>query len=209
MEPGLQSFNVTEACEKYMRDVLGRGRLLSETITASVNLAKGTIRVFPDPGFEQLTEEQFHYGGVWPEVEEPTTNPGIPKRVPDFAISVLASGVQAYLGIPKRLAVFEHALAAPNDPWLQHELSNVAIHRDGVYFPLEPLSSKEQVVHAIRRTSHSPGYVGILSGFPKSFPESTARFLLESGNFETLTSKLHAIVIGAFDGEGFIWWEAK
>lgn len=145
---------------EIQRDVLSRGRSLSETITAGVNLANGTIRVIPDPGFEQLTEEQFHYGGVWPQVEEPTTNPGTPKRVPDFAIPVLVSKIHAYLEIPKRLAVFEHALAAPNDPWLQNELPDVAIHMNEVYFPLEPSSSTEQIEHAVRRTAHPYCFAG-------------------------------------------------
>lgn len=50
---------------------------------------------------------------------------------------------------------------------------------------------------------------GILSKCPNSFPDITAKFLLESGNFEALISELQAIVIGALDGEGFIWWEAN
>ena len=58
-------FRLTPACEEYIRKVLSSGRSLARVIESELNLGDGTIHLIPDPGYEKLTAEQFHNGGVW------------------------------------------------------------------------------------------------------------------------------------------------
>lgn len=198
-----KSFRVTKACEDYIRGVLAGGRSLSAAISRSVHLGGGRIRLIPDPGFEKLSESRFHQGGVW----EIPVNCDVVQPVPNCGTPVMLAMIRDYLAAPRHFAVFEHGLASRLDPWIQRERRPIAFCEDEVYFVLEPCSAPELIEQTVKRASTATGLVGICMDLRNSNLEPGV--VIAAGDVSRLAHHVDAMIVSAFDREGWLWWTGR
>ena len=100
--------------------------------------------------------------------------------------------------------VFEDPLAHPSDPWLlRTEIKNISRSTDRVYYVLDNHASEDSISKTARGClGAQPPMLGVCSVgvAPILGREMTVEAL------RRLAQRIDALVIGAYDGEGFVAW---
>ncbi|MGI8588173.1 MAG: hypothetical protein ACR2M0_10875 [Chloroflexia bacterium] len=118
----------------------------------------------------------------------------------------LANFIMAYLQRPgSRYAVFEHALAAPGDPWLRSSTLRYFSYRSELYIFLTKADANvATIIDTIRRSS-TYLFTGILTA-PTAMPELHSAETVTEDVLQTLALSSEHILVGAYDGEGELIW---
>jgi hypothetical protein len=192
MNNSTSSFEPTFECREYIKSVLLSGLALSQKVASKVDLSFG--RVFACPELKGPGEARFSFGGVgsW-----------------TVARDQLVTRVAEFLQTPNRAAIFENVLARPGDPWLTGKETHFVFVGNEVYYPVESSEAQDAVHSAIRNTMSANGLFCVLCDLPESQPLVTARGILTAGNLDILLMGLQGFIIGAFDGEGWLWWHKR
>jgi hypothetical protein len=127
---------------------------------------------------------------------------GGPKK--DDAVDALADLAMRHLskGL-NECVVVEHALALPTDPFLDHEEVPFVQSGDGIYYFATPDVSLSSVRQVLSSTPDYP-YVGCFSALPVGLLRN--RDEVDPAVIELISSNAEAVLIGAFDGEGYLVW---
>ena len=156
----------------------------------------------------------FHSGGKLPPPpisEWVSVEGGIAIPIPNtksFLVDAISGFFTSGTG---NLAVFENSLASANDPIISETSSRVLTFRGEVYHLLTPEEANpEKIVEAVDDAYSGPVFIGILSSVPASSlvrletTQELSGYLLDS-----IAGNVSKLVIGAYDGEGFLLWHRE
>jgi hypothetical protein len=180
---------------QYVTEVLSNGCSLSREIEDDVKQRRGAFRFVPELPGGVSTVRQLWEGGVWSRFSRD-------ERESETRAFIQEIGI--WLQRTRCIAVLELPLASPSDPWLKNSGLPVCSYNEEVYLPIQ--SGDSQTVDSwLGSTAVWPPLVCFFCEMP---PDDEAICdLLKKGEFTKIIGRVSKLLIGAFDGEGYLWWD--
>ena len=195
--------------ELYSKECLGQGKTLSKHILQSQELERGVFLTYlpPEVSLEQANE--LRTGGKLREScgsKRYATETGVwvPKPT-DY--SHIVSTILAFLRSGEgRICIFEDAVLRPGDPDLDSLRSQLLTYDDEVY---HVLWHKDALPDKIAQTIYAADdwlFVGAMTSFQPGveFPRSPGTLSLDE--IRVCAQRVEGLVLGAYDGEGYLFW---
>jgi hypothetical protein len=202
-----------EEARNYMSSSLAVGKELSASLLRTVTFSTGVLSTSLPVEVTWEEANQFRVGG---KLRSPrngvhmTSADGTGKAVPipnldDLIVSV----VETHLRLERRAyCVFEDAIARPGDPWLERTHLALMMSREAVYYLLTSEdANRERIEATVRRAkSISPPLIGALAFLPVDEQLPRADRALTDRDFSSIATQTESVIVGAYDGEGFVIW---
>ena len=204
----------------YVRDRLVTGKTLAKLLLDRGDLDKGKITAFLPTDADLSKVNNFSRGGVLPapplETYHHYTTPDGTKTVmapvPGTS-NQLAAMVQEFLNrSDKRIGLFESAVAKPTDGFLSTPNAKdlrVLSFQGNVYYLLKHQDNSEKIEKTLRYAK-SFRALGVLVHLSKDkflpFGEDSVPKELTLDELKVLAEETEKMIIGAYDGEGYLIW---
>lgn len=198
---------------KYIYECLKDGKTLSKYLLEKLDLKSGKITTFLPADISDEEAKQFTEGKL--KEPPPQTHKHITaedgtkwKMVPKLDMSFwLVTAIQTFLSNgEKRCCIFEDANAQPNDPYLASMKTRFLTFNKEVYHFLswEDLDA-ERILQTIRH-AESWLFIGAMTSIPKEKDFYLEVGKITSDELSALAERTEKIIIGAYDGEGYLIW---
>ncbi|MGH8467794.1 MAG: hypothetical protein ACREVY_01985 [Gammaproteobacteria bacterium] len=210
----LVRFDRCDSARKYISDTLANGGVLSNKLLSVLDLGRGRIFAPLPEGANTNLADRYRCGGVLPQLEEQESlsiNKNgriVSVRQTPTLEPFLKDVVLGYIHDQKeRIVVLEDPIARPSDRKLtdNHLLSNHTLrYKKEIYYSLGHDCAPDVVDIAIRTACTSWHFLGVFIttvGIAELDGVITEKML-----DHLCVSNAFAIVVGAYDGEGFIFW---
>ena len=168
-------------------------------------------------GTSRSSIEEFRWGGILASsaaVVPTGAERDTPARISPILNldSSLALMVTDHLeSAPSALCLFENRLAKPYDPWLRHsKLHNLFLGMSVCHYLTSTDSSDTELIRLTISKSRSirPPLLGVLTRLADG--AATGQTGGVGGNhIKAIVSHIEKLVVGAYDGEGFIVWRSS
>ena len=205
----------------YVRDRLVKEKTLAKLLLDRGDLDKGKITAFLPTDADLSKVSDFSRGGVLPAPPPETyhhyTTPDGTKTVmapvPGTS-NQLAAMVQEFLNrSDKRIGLFESAVAKPTDGFLSTPKAKdlrVMTFQEDVYYLLKANDDRE-MIHKTLQYAKSYLVLGVLVHLTDKdkflfLDEDSLRKELTLDQLKVLANQTEKIIIGAYDGEGYLIW---
>jgi hypothetical protein len=183
-----------EYVRRYLESGADFGKRLGALLLEHHDVERGTVWAFArvDGAAEKLAE--FETGGVFPK-RDPHWN----KQADAWLRERAADGAR------ERVPLVEHPYAKPTDGWLQRNPDSPAVFcGDDVY---EYYSAEDdELVGRLGGATWGPR-VGVIAPVPERGPRSWNRQTLSTDVISYIAAQTVAVMIGAWDDEGWLVWE--
>lgn len=205
---GIESIN-------YVRQHLATGLTLSTHVLQTIDLNTGQVATGMPEDMVWGKLYDFDHGGILASesksipIKRMETEDGkhfVMKRIPR-AFSFTLDTVERFLRDDvKNILILENANARPTDPVLKRSKSTILTFHNEVYHLIIGKPSKEDIRRSIVESESLWTLVGFMTSLPTEadFPSTKELSLDMIGLLAENTQK---ILIGAYDGEGFLIWQ--
>ena len=202
----------------YIREHLGYGHTLSSYFLEKVDLQTGYVTTGL-PGNANLEKVyNFKYGGILPTAPESEWRRVIGKdgrkfvmvptpRFFSYTVEIISSFLKGGAG---RICILENATNKPTDPVLQKYQSIIWTHQDEIYHILgrEDYSNKE-IEKIINEAEALWTFVGFMTYMPSKEFLISSRYEIPLEELKALAERTEKVIVGAYDGEGYLIWHRK
>jgi hypothetical protein len=175
---------------EYVKEVLSFNNLLCRSLSACLNFRDSRSAYFSFLPEGTLTEEvkDFSQGGVFPSPATVKLSEYLWRRLRNEENLVI---------------LFDDVMAKPTDDYLNKEKSeNIMVNKEEVYHYVNSANATEQkILDLIYQTSVSWHFLAVLFKDNNSQPFQNN---LEELRSEFICNNLTEVIVGAYDGEGFI-----
>lgn len=204
----------TEAID-YIRQRLASGNTLATWLLQRADIDNGRVVTFLPPYVNEEAAKEFTTGGKisepFFESHENVTNDQASawKMVPTPNTDLLlVETIQAFLTTgEERICILEDPLAKANDPGLTTAGARVLVFKEEVYYLLsEPEVEGKRVLESIRRAATHWLFIGAMTSMPKGFAFTPDTQQLTARELRAIAEQTEKIIIGAYDGEGYLIW---
>ena len=203
----------------YIRECLSYGLTLSKYISESVDLDTGQVMTaFPEDA-NLRTIYKLEYGGILPTLPESEWHRVTGKDgsesiiVPKYPFtSYVVFTIRSFLeSDTERICIFEDAVARPNDSALKRRKSHFVTLQDEVYDLLTKRESSDRdIEQAIKETGYDhPPLICAMTSLPCEEHGFLARQEITSEILRVLAERTEKIIVGAYDGEGYLIWHRQ
>jgi len=197
----------------YLRDVLSQGRRLSNRLL-DLDLEKGTIWTYLRPDVS-LDYAQNHLNETWLIVADEEVEPAIVtdsyriRQKPTSIESLFIDFIQQFLQrSPYAYCVLEDASIDSGAPFLQkRQHEPFAFYAGDVLYALRHGTATPDAISQGLRSTHGWVQTGILACLPADADEIDPWTEITDQQMAMLVSGVHAILVSAFDGVGYLVWE--
>ena len=196
---------------QYFADQLNGGNELSQELIKYVNFKEGNFyTLLPEQSIRKNLYD-FQSGGFLPQnPEEEYYSEGkraIYSIIPTMHDEIADFIFQKLIDHKKLSCIFEELLDSPSSPQLKffQEHNLVVLFNDEVYYLIQNLDVKlDLLVKCIKKSNAIWHSLCVLTaaGFEKIIHKN-----LTPQKIREICSLAHLIVVGAYDGEGYIFWE--
>jgi hypothetical protein len=190
-------------CLGYFRNVLSSGRALSHAIFENVDLSDGIVQMCPRVSGALTSAEDYEVGGVIPSLASAR---GI-VPVPQEANEILYGKIHNYLHDITCAIVLEDNIFEASDKGCANRLGDALIFENELYFAITAFEDEKKVRNIFRKTSNVHGNIAILLRSEGVDLKSQIGPLIKGGEFKKVLQFMEGLVVTAFDGEGWIWWQ--
>jgi hypothetical protein len=213
MIAGYREICLGEEGIEYIKTCLSGGKTLANLLLQAVDSAAGKIITFLPSDISEETANQFTSGG---KLKEDLTPKKEMIKSDESKLTIvrtantdfwLRSNIHLFLTSKDRpLCIFEDDLAKPTDPWLSSEKMQIFTLDDEVYhFLLSVDAEDEKIDQAIGKAS-SYLFVGVMTSVPHETAFPRRRQVITLEDLRTFSERTEKIVVGAYDGEGYLIW---
>lgn len=194
MKPMLSNLIDENRTDRYLREYLMSGRILSEFVLEKFAAWRGRSCVIVREGVGRDFLNDLRHGGFCEKNE---------------AIEVLATYFSDRNRFFGSAIVFEHSLARPGDAAVERSSLKTIYLRDCVYFVVAgggrtPFFSMVQAIHLATTADAFRAFV-----LPMDFLQDNSSNLGHEDQVAALAASVESIVVGAFDNESFLIWERQ
>lgn len=188
----------------YTKEVLAQGHTLSHLIAKHFDLMEWQAVSFVPEDLPDAAMNKFNFGSNLPSKV-------IRKAVSDWVVELLTGC--SYLAL-----IVENALAQPSDLWLSSTHVNTIVFENEVYHycsipEAEAVQTKDTFSEVVSKTITTaenayPPVVGVVSARNDRLcvrPEGKFS-VLEREELVTIATNACHIIVGAYDGEGYLIW---
>jgi len=192
----------------YIVAVLGDSRrALGEALKSNVDLSQGKVWTWAFGNRE--VPRDFAQGGLLPETKPDSWRHGpasVAKLVPSTS-DALVQEIALFLSDDTlRLCLLANENVDPSDQIAAGYPAKV-VHRGELYHLIPSGTSSDEIGRILKIAKSVPVFVGVLSA--TGTPVDPGRALLDEGLLREIVGNVQAIIIGAFDGEGFLLWRPR
>lgn len=195
----------------YVRRRLTDGKALSRHLLASRDLNSGSVVSFVPADADSDEIHEFDVGHARQSAGDAsvfTSESGAAWRMirTPNADANLAEAIAAFFReATDALCIFEHGLARRADPFLENATFSVAFCGDEVYPFAAAGDDLARIADTIRgaTTAYPPLVAALTRG-----ELSTQRVELAEADLASLAAKTDEIIVGAYDGEGYVIWRS-
>lgn len=193
----LKKFSVTQKAMPFFREYLGYGKTFSKLLLENHDLKQGDISIYFPP--EVVLHDDFRYSVLYPLKNKLSYDVDI------FGVEF----VQQFLSQGKnKICIFEDANAEPTDPYLQRRPDLPWLgFKNEVYHILDSNRNDKKLVNEVIRYAQSWLTIGALTSFPGGFEFQFSTHKIEENVLKILAQNTVSIILGAYDGEGYLIWE--
>jgi hypothetical protein len=198
---------------RHMEYCLRHGKTLAKFLLEQFDLNAGRITTFLPSNVSPQAAEDFMSGGKFP-AEPPVvaiTKEGervTMQRIPncnEHLVRIIEAFISEREG---RACVFEDALAAPGDPFLSRSVAQLLVYGNEVYHLLIGRDVRTRTMSQALSQAHSiPIFIGVLTSVVDENnlvgPSPRSITAVELRAFAEGTER---IIVGAYDGEGYVLW---
>lgn len=195
--PASQTVSLGEDALRFVEDKLKEGLSLSQLVHHRLELRSGSLQAFLPldadiSSVQNRSAEDFRWGGV-------TKTGG--------SLEILTSFVSSYLNsLPDSICIFEYANARSTDLLLQCEKPGVLTFGLEVYYAATQHDGSSDVISAVINDTDSLWtHVGFLAVAPGHITNGHSA-VLALEDLESIADGVEHIIVGAFDGEGYLIW---
>ena len=200
----------------YIEEKINDGVSLSLKVGDAIELSKGSVFTFFPNGISPTNLYDFQTGGKLPELGEETWIKGedcVFKPTPDtsaFLIDIIREYIQK-----KRdnICIFENTDVRKSDPWIEGPEINkdsFFFYKDGVYHMISDRNSSikdiKQVIDYLDPFYH---FLGVMSSLSIEEQETTKNGEFSDKQWDIVLKNLKKIILGVYDGEGYLIWEKE
>ena len=206
-----------EPALQYFQNILEGGNILSEKLLKDNDFDKGIFYTFlPDDAVVDYLY-RFKYGGIIPAIpcgnEKCYTSDGlefIPKQV-FTTTSETCDFIEKY--IQKKMkkkcylsCVFEEVIQTPSDPHVGLYNTHGVLFEDKIYYLIKPKQTTFDIIlESIEESDAMYHLLGILTETNTDNFSQGNKLSIE--NIEQFVLDTKMIIVGAYDGEGYLFWE--
>ncbi len=190
------------------------GITLSRHLLTAVNLDAGVVRTFLPGDVEQDRLNDFEGGGVmpfppeseWVHITEPSGRKTVLTPVPRDDSWVIAVVKEFLCSGPNRVYIAEEPCSAPTESSVIFRQLPHVTFGDDVYHFLAGRASELDIREGIKWTHLAWTFFAALTSFPEGTTMSNGQEIPED-YLRILAQRTEKIIIGAYDGEGYLLWE--
>lgn len=212
-----KEFILGQVAIKFIKERLSYGYNdnLSKYLLEKFNLDNGKVVTYLPYYVNQEPTIENLEGGILPEPpgEYMMGNDGKRHRVVliPSTYDALVDIIKEYLDKgEKRICILEDAIQKPADPHVFDNPTEILIYNDEVYHILSGDNiEKEKIDKSINVAHTTYQFVGVLTYMPNEIripPKMGEKITLD--NLKHFAEKTEKIIIGAYDGEGFLIWSS-
>jgi hypothetical protein len=203
-------FTLGNAANKYIEQYLSSGKTLSKELRKILRLNDGNITTYmPDYlGLGQIN--QFEAGLLHPppKLEWARNEGDVPIPISSMRFNLI-SQLNSYLNQNSdRLCVLENYMSRPTDKGLETAESHVVFYKDEVYHVLGHQADKQAIETALNEGEWLPIFVGIMTHLPDGMHIPKSGTFITEKELVQLAERTVGIVVGAYDGEGYLIWRS-
>lgn len=185
-------YMLDDRANTFFANALEYGHTLDKLLIANVNIHNGRVSAFLPKVCPQEAIYRFGGGGIASRAE---------------SIECISYAIEYFLKISEdNICLLEDALAHPDDQFgVEQDVAILSLSKE-VYFFIPNGADKEKIRYAIIEAEQPNFFVGILSSMPsKDFLPFDAKSITSS-QIKSLVTKVEKIIMGAYDGEGYLIW---
>ncbi len=194
----LKKFYLGNEALGYIKDILSRGNSLSHSVLTHVKFEEGEIITYLPKDTSIEDAKLFEYGG---KLESPIINK---RQLIPNTNHYLSNIIKSYLNCSqKHICLLEDVQRKPNDFVTEIDDHSLLLNGEIFYFLIAE-DKKEKIERAIEIANNLWHFLGVASSLPYniSFPEG----YISENTLNRIAINAEIIVIGAYDGEGFLIW---
>ncbi len=141
---------------------------------------------------QNLSSDEFNYGGI-------ASLEGSLRCLTEFLMKFMSES-------PNRLCIFEDAGAEPSFTWVIRDKPRIFTYNKEVYHvAFSQQCTEEGLKHAIRTADSTWILIGVATSVP-DIQEWIGKVELTNNDIQELAQRAEHIIVGAFDGEGYLIW---
>lgn len=191
----------------YFVDHLDCGKSLSKAIIEKVDLQNGLFYTFlPDNAhLEKLYK--FKEGWIIPQNKEKEILVGKERNYIMQGVTNTTEEFCQYTfkylnSFKEDLVIIEDAQMESTDANIEIENVKLSFHENEIYYILESDNTLKSITKTIKTTKHVWHFLAVFVKGVQNFPKN-----LDKRDFEEVCKNAKLIVVSAYDGESFIFWE--
>jgi hypothetical protein len=189
----------------YIKSILKHGNTISSYLLKNCDLEKGKVITFLPFDVSKEDAKQFTFGGKFKYSTESAKMLPMPPNIYDYLVEVIQSFLKKGKG---RLCIFEDKTSLPNDPLISLKDTRIFICESEVYYILckEDAGNIEKINDTIWDSDSHWHFVCVMTSVSKENSVLKNNKKINHNDLKLLAERAEKIVIGAYDGEGFLIW---
>ncbi|RJQ24435.1 hypothetical protein C4565_09735 [Candidatus Parcubacteria bacterium] len=188
-----QKFILNDSAREYFIRTLEYGHELDKQLLKKINSFKGNIYTYlpRKPSFSD--SYQFEGGGV---------------AKSSSSVECIICEISEYIDNKSgNICVFEDALCTPEDQFSDESIEALLSFNDEVYFCIDKNTRNENIKNILLEAEQPNFFVCVLSSKPSSDFPVLGNKLLSSVEIINIAERTEKVILGAYDGEGYLIWE--
>lgn len=204
--------------KEYISDRLTLGKTLASILLQTCNIEKGQVTTFLPSYIAKKTAKEFETGKLKPDPNQKLVTEkyrisclngsATPVPTTDF---YLVSLIHSYLNKKENnLCIFEEANSKPTDPFVLSGKMETRFltHKDEIYHFLLNQDNKVETIEQTISFADAWLFIGIMTSLPQEMTFSLKKKKLTLKELKILSERTEKIIIGAYDGEGYLIWHS-
>jgi hypothetical protein len=209
-----EQYTLDARAVEYIRRCLGKGNTLAREILAKTDLSGGDLTTLLPANVDKEKIYDFRSGGKIPMADESqwVRRPGM-LAIPLTDISIYPAAVVAQFlkEDPYHFCICEDSLAEPTDLWITKSTLRIYTFNKEVYAILLPTDNRRsKILETIRSGRTSQLFIAAMTSMSQNdLILQDSRGMFSQVQLSYFAHHIQALVIGAYDGEGYLIWKRR
>ncbi|MBU0455439.1 MAG: hypothetical protein ABIH77_02160 [Pseudomonadota bacterium] len=207
MKDEMMQYQLDGKAKVYIEEHLAAGGMLSEIMIHRLNLNLGDVyTILPrDAHIKQI--DRYKAGGILNDAGLPKGQsweqvPNLDEYFSKFIFDYLSSSDDSY-------CLIEDVLAYSSDKNIEINGSSLLVHNKSITYFLGATSELEVVLNVVKQCKTAWHFVGILARGDVFNIVKNTTIQISDNQLKTLCRNIQVLLLGAYDGEGYLCWERK